>query len=223
MSIFSRSALLTPVLRRLQVPGAISHSGWKIRSDHGRVPRVTSRGLAVPSDFNVLEGVALEGPRVRIDAYDLSLSSAAGLLPPALTIHLLPSPAQPSRHVPPFLSLSLHANLAKRNPTPRSGSKSVNLGTCYDESGFTINGTDISSAVICSGSLALQWSPASFFDITVDRAAADRRMEPDVKAYLLAQGIKIEAIATRNAASTFNILSEEGRKVAAALLTHGAE
>lgn len=153
------------------LPGRASHV-----PSHARVP---SRALAVPSDFNVMEGVAEESRAVRIDA--------------------------------------------------------------YDETGFTVNGVDFSSSILCVGSFAAHWSPKSMAQISPDSLAlfellqprpellilgsgrTVQQISPEIRGYVKSLGIKLEAIPSRNAASTFNILSEEGRQVAAVLLPHSAE
>eukprot|EP00850_Spirogloea_muscicola_P021541 SM000253S09030 [mRNA] locus=s253:96911:98621:+ [translate_table: standard] len=112
----------------------------------------------------------------------------------------------------------------------------------YDETGFTVSGVDVSSSVICVGDLCLQWAPRTIADVTpesidaglvIARALAEllllgcgsrlHRAPDDVRKYLQSLGIKLEAVATRNAASTYNILTDEGRKVAAALLIAGID
>jgi NADH dehydrogenase [ubiquinone] 1 alpha subcomplex assembly factor 3 len=49
-----------------------------------------------------------------------------------------------------------------------------------------------------------------------------QRVSKEVRDFLRSNGIKLEAIDSANAASTFNILNEEGRQVAAAMLPQGA-
>eukprot|EP00850_Spirogloea_muscicola_P018081 SM000162S02359 [mRNA] locus=s162:93761:95497:+ [translate_table: standard] len=111
----------------------------------------------------------------------------------------------------------------------------------YDETGFTVSGVDVSSSVICVGDLCLQWAPRTIADVTPESLQVFQLLRPlpellllgcgsrllrapdDVRKYLQSLGIKLEAVATRNAASTYNILTEEGRKVAAALLIAGVD
>ncbi|ERN09260.1 hypothetical protein AMTR_s00149p00044270 [Amborella trichopoda] len=45
-------------------------------------------------------------------------------------------------------------------------------------------------------------------------------IDPELMRFIRSNGMKLEAIDSRNAASTFNILNEEGRMVAAALLPY---
>ncbi|CAN4126035.1 unnamed protein product [Withania somnifera] len=48
-------------------------------------------------------------------------------------------------------------------------------------------------------------------------------VNPELRAFIRSTGMKLEAVDSRNAASTYNILNEEGRVVAAALLPYGVE
>ncbi|XP_076934763.1 uncharacterized protein LOC143601170 [Bidens hawaiensis] len=46
-------------------------------------------------------------------------------------------------------------------------------------------------------------------------------VDPEIRKFIRSTGMKLEAIDSRNASSTYNILNEEGRIVAAALLPYG--
>ncbi|RYQ88122.1 hypothetical protein Ahy_B09g095521 isoform B [Arachis hypogaea] len=46
-------------------------------------------------------------------------------------------------------------------------------------------------------------------------------VHPELRQFVRSTGMKLEAVDSRNAASTYNILNEEGRIVAAALLPYG--
>ncbi|MBA0601203.1 hypothetical protein Gorai_004389 [Gossypium raimondii] len=46
-------------------------------------------------------------------------------------------------------------------------------------------------------------------------------VDPELRRFIRSTGMKLEALDSRNAASTYNILNEEGRIVAAALLPYG--
>ncbi|KAJ3689586.1 hypothetical protein LUZ61_018750 [Rhynchospora tenuis] len=48
-------------------------------------------------------------------------------------------------------------------------------------------------------------------------------VDPELRRFIRSTGMKLEAIDSRNASSTYNILNEEGRHVAAALLPYGVE
>ncbi|XP_021812760.1 NADH dehydrogenase [ubiquinone] 1 alpha subcomplex assembly factor 3-like isoform X1 [Prunus avium] len=47
-------------------------------------------------------------------------------------------------------------------------------------------------------------------------------VDPELRRFIRSTGMKLEAVDSRNAISTYNILNEEGRIVAAALLPYGA-
>ncbi|CAM6090432.1 unnamed protein product [Calypogeia fissa] len=109
----------------------------------------------------------------------------------------------------------------------------------YDETGFKANGVRHEGSMICLNKLILSWTPRSFAEITPEslsifqllRPAPEilvvgcgkriERVSPEVRIFLKSNGIKVEAVDTRNAASTFNILNEEGRQVAVAMLPYG--
>lgn len=110
----------------------------------------------------------------------------------------------------------------------------------YDEKKFFANGIEIEGSIICLSSLTLKWAPKSFEEITSDSLAIFELLRPapeililgcgkrmghvsqELRDYLRSNGIKLEAVDTANATSTFNILNEEGRIVAAAMLPQGA-
>ena len=39
----------------------------------------------------------------------------------------------------------------------------------YDETGFTVNGIDVPSSIVCVGGLAGSWKPTTMADITPER------------------------------------------------------
>ncbi|GJP44889.1 hypothetical protein CLOM_g4291 [Closterium sp. NIES-68] len=108
--------------------------------------------------------------------------------------------------------------------------------TAYDDKGFTVGGRDINSSIICVGDMALCWSPSSMADVTPDSLAlfqlirpqpellllgSGQRIQPvpvELRQFVRACGMKLEVLSTRHAISTLNVLNEEGRSVAAALL-----
>jgi len=110
----------------------------------------------------------------------------------------------------------------------------------YDENGFFANGVNIEGGIICLSRLTLKWTPRTFDEITPESLAIFKLLRPapeilvlgcgkrigrvskELRDFLHSNGIKIEAIDTANATSTFNILNEEGRQVAAAMLPQGA-
>ncbi|XP_021768917.1 NADH dehydrogenase [ubiquinone] 1 alpha subcomplex assembly factor 3-like [Chenopodium quinoa] len=110
----------------------------------------------------------------------------------------------------------------------------------FDETGFNVNGVKYEGSLLCAGNLLMSWTPKNFADITPESLSifqilrpipeililgCGRHIEPvnsELRSYLRSAGIRLEAVDSRNAASTYNILNEEGRIVAAALLPYGA-
>lgn len=109
----------------------------------------------------------------------------------------------------------------------------------YTDTGFTVNGANYEGSLIAIGNLILSWSPKRISDVTADSLAMFQlirpipeilllgtgrqvqHVDPELRRFIRSTGMKLEAIDSRNAASTFNILNEEGRIVAAALLPYG--
>ncbi|XP_050102407.1 uncharacterized protein LOC126582327 isoform X1 [Malus sylvestris] len=110
----------------------------------------------------------------------------------------------------------------------------------YTENGFTVNGVDYEGSLLCVGNMLMSWAPTKFSDVTPDSLSifklvrpipeililgCGRNIEPvdpELRRYIRSTGMKLEAVDSRNAISTYNILNEEGRIVAAALLPYGA-
>ncbi|KAJ7961830.1 NADH dehydrogenase [ubiquinone] 1 alpha subcomplex assembly factor 3 [Quillaja saponaria] len=115
----------------------------------------------------------------------------------------------------------------------------------YTDTGFTVNGVQYEGSLLCVGNLLLSWKPKKLSEITSDSSCTrlglslfqmlrpmpeiliigcGRQVEPidpELRRFVRSTGMKIEAVDSRNAASTYNILNEEGRIVAAALLPYG--
>ncbi|KAL3742592.1 hypothetical protein ACJRO7_017980 [Eucalyptus globulus] len=108
----------------------------------------------------------------------------------------------------------------------------------YTETGFKVNGVMYEGSLLCVGNLLMSWSPQKFSDITPDRqfllislslsqllllgCGRDiQPVDPDLRRFIRSTGMKLEVLDSRNASSTYNILNEEGRIVAAALLPFG--
>lgn len=109
----------------------------------------------------------------------------------------------------------------------------------YTDTGFTVNGVEYEGSVLCVGNLLMSWSPKKFSDVTADSLSIFQIMrpipeilvlgcgryieqvDPELRRFIRSTGMKLEALDSRNAASTYNILNEEGRIVAAALLPYG--
>ena len=85
----------------------------------------------------------------------------------------------------------------------------------------------------------MSWSPKKFSEITADSLSIFKTvwpiseililgcgryiepLDPALRRFIRSTGMKLEVLDSRNAASTYNILNEEGRIVAAALLPYG--
>ncbi|KAG5042944.1 hypothetical protein AAZX31_03G088400 [Glycine max] len=109
----------------------------------------------------------------------------------------------------------------------------------YNDTGFTVNGVEYEGSLLCVGNLLMSWKPKKFSEITADSLSIFQivrpipeiliigcgkniqHVDPELRRFIRSTGIKLEAVDSRNAASTYNILNEEGRIVAAALLPHG--
>ncbi|XP_059427848.1 uncharacterized protein LOC132161686 [Corylus avellana] len=109
----------------------------------------------------------------------------------------------------------------------------------YTETGFTVNGVEYEGGLLCVGNMLMSWAPKKFQEVTPDSLSifqivrpipeililgCGRNIElvdPELRRFIRSTGMKLEALDSRNAVSTYNILNEEGRVVAAALLPYG--
>lgn len=109
----------------------------------------------------------------------------------------------------------------------------------YTDTGFTVSGVQYEGSLLCVGNVLLSWGPKKLSEITADSLSIFRivrpipeililgcgrhieQVDPELRRYIQSTGMKLEAVDSRNAASTYNILNEEGRIVAAALLPYG--
>ncbi|KAL9429830.1 hypothetical protein AB3S75_025259 [Citrus x aurantiifolia] len=109
----------------------------------------------------------------------------------------------------------------------------------YTDTGFTVNGVQYEGSLLCIGNLLMSWTPKKFSEITPNSLSIFQLVrpipeililgcgryiepvDPELRQFIRSTGMKLEAIDSRNAASTYNILNEEGRIVAAALLPYG--
>lgn len=124
----------------------------------------------------------------------------------------------------------LATNGAQENPKP--------FVVKYGDHAFQINNVLVRQSVILLPNSFLLWNARSFQDITVKSLALFPLLYPtlevlfigcgeripspipaEITTYFRKRGIVVEATSTMNAASTYNLLSAEGRNVAAALLT----
>ncbi|KAL3147955.1 hypothetical protein ABBQ38_014250 [Trebouxia sp. C0009 RCD-2024] len=110
----------------------------------------------------------------------------------------------------------------------------------YDDTGFIVNDVQVQGAVFLIGDLFTMWNVKSWQEVEPDslsmlqlyKPAPDlvilgcgRRSQmvpPKLRTYFQQHKIAYEAIDTANAVSTFNILNQEGRKVAGVLLPAGS-
>ncbi|XP_073101736.1 uncharacterized protein [Elaeis guineensis] len=109
----------------------------------------------------------------------------------------------------------------------------------YSDTGFTVNGVEYEGSLLIVENKVMSWAPKNFSEITAESLSifqilrpvpeililgCGRHIEPvssELRRFIRSTGMKLEAIDSRNAASTYNILNEEGRPVAAALVPHG--
>lgn len=109
----------------------------------------------------------------------------------------------------------------------------------YTDTGFTVNRVEYEGSLLIVNNSLMSWAPTTFSEITTDSLSmlkilrpvpeililgCGRHIQPvnlELRRFIRSTGMKLEAIDSRNAASTFNILNEEGRMVAAALLPYG--
>ncbi|KAK3272571.1 hypothetical protein CYMTET_19143 [Cymbomonas tetramitiformis] len=108
----------------------------------------------------------------------------------------------------------------------------------YGAKGFIVNNVEYYSPVMVYGSTALLWNVESVKDISVESLAVIELVKPSPELLLIGcgatrqnranlgaledffgqHGTVVEIMDTSSAASTFNVLNQEGRSVAAALL-----
>ncbi|KAJ6680737.1 NUCLEAR PROTEIN E3-3 [Salix purpurea] len=99
----------------------------------------------------------------------------------------------------------------------------------YTDTGFRVNGVEYEGSLLCVGNLLTSWAPSSFSHITPDSLSIFRivqpipeililgcgrytqPVDPELRRFIRSTGMKLEAVDSRNAASTYNILNEEGR------------
>ncbi|PHT60579.1 hypothetical protein CQW23_02942 [Capsicum baccatum] len=111
----------------------------------------------------------------------------------------------------------------------------------FTDTGFRVNGVYYEGSLLCVGNLLMSWQPKNLSEVTPESLSIFQTVRPvpeiillgcgkyiqlvnpELHAFIHSTGMKLEAIDSRNAASTYNILNEEGRIVAAALLPYGIE
>ena len=110
----------------------------------------------------------------------------------------------------------------------------------YDPAGFVIGGVRHLGAALCYQGLVLSWrgagsaagvSPASLSPLLLFAHRPEllvlgggERMErpsAELREWCAKQGMGMEVLDTANAVATYNVLAQEGRRVAGAFLTSG--
>lgn len=108
----------------------------------------------------------------------------------------------------------------------------------YGDNAFQINEYVVPNSVCLLPNSFLIWNCRSFENINIDSLSLfatltptleilfigcgenmPRRLDPELISHFRRKGIIVEAMSTRSAATTFNVLNGEGRNIAAALLT----
>ncbi|PAN48355.1 hypothetical protein PAHAL_9G377200 [Panicum hallii] len=109
----------------------------------------------------------------------------------------------------------------------------------YDDTGFKINNVKYEGSLLIVENKIMTWAPKTFSEITAESLSIFKvahpipeililgcgrhihPVSPELRKFIRSTGMKLEAVDSRNAASTYNILNEEGRPVAAAVLPYG--
>ncbi|XP_062206100.1 uncharacterized protein LOC133907973, partial [Phragmites australis] len=109
----------------------------------------------------------------------------------------------------------------------------------YDDTGFKINNIKYEGSLLIVENRIMTWAPKTFAEITAESLSIFKvvhpiaeililgcgrhiqPVSPELRKFIRSTGMKLEAVDSRNAVSTYNILNEEGRPVAAAVLPHG--
>ena len=111
----------------------------------------------------------------------------------------------------------------------------VQVEGCF-ETGFIVADVQVEGSILCVGDLWMKWKPSSLKEVTEDSLALVdvvlpvpellvlgcgsriQQVPENLMKYLNERYMSVEALDTRNAVSTFNILNQEGRKVVGAFL-----
>ncbi|KAK3157204.1 hypothetical protein QOZ80_2AG0117550 [Eleusine coracana subsp. coracana] len=109
----------------------------------------------------------------------------------------------------------------------------------YDDTGFKINNVKYEGSLLIVENKIMTWVPKTFAEISAESLSIFKvvhpipeililgcgrhiqQVSPELRKFIRSTGMKLEAVDSRNAASTYNILNEEGRPVAAAVLPYG--
>ena len=112
----------------------------------------------------------------------------------------------------------------------------IQVHACLPD-GFLVHETRVEGSVIAYRDLLLRWAPASYGDVTIESlaplldivspppdllvlgcGAGIRQVDPALMRALMDRFVAVEALDTKNAVSTFNILNAEGRAGVGAFL-----
>ncbi len=113
-------------------------------------------------------------------------------------------------------------------------------GTASASGGFTINGAPLNGSVLCHPEAVFLWDVARVDDLSLESLVAARALDPApellllgtgataqlpppahwraIKEWASGRGIGVEIMDSPSACSTFNILTQEDRRVVAALI-----
>ncbi|OEL35317.1 hypothetical protein BAE44_0003662 [Dichanthelium oligosanthes] len=109
----------------------------------------------------------------------------------------------------------------------------------YDDTGFNINNVKYEGSLLIVENKIMTWAPKTFSEITAESLSIFKvvhpipeililgcgrhiqPVSPELRKFIRSIGMKLESVDSRNASSTYNILNEEGRPVAAAVLPYG--
>ncbi|KAM0854336.1 hypothetical protein ACQ4PT_050491 [Festuca glaucescens] len=141
------------------------------------------------------------------------------------------------RHLPSLRTFSLYDQINLIDSVPEDQLRFQS----YDDTGFKINNVKYEGSLLIVENKIMTWTPKTFADITAESLSIFKvvhpipeililgcgkyvqPVSPELRKFIRSTGMKLEAIDSRNAASTYNILNEEGRPVAAAVLPFGVD
>ena len=111
----------------------------------------------------------------------------------------------------------------------------IQVDSCLDN-GFIVGDVQVEGSIVCVGDVWLRWSPTSWSDVTMESLAildivlpipdilvlgcgkSIQQVPRDLMDALRKRFVAVEAVDTKNAVATFNILNQEGRKVVGAFV-----
>lgn len=111
----------------------------------------------------------------------------------------------------------------------------IQVDSCLDD-GFIVGDVQVEGSIVCVGDVWLRWSPRTWSEVTMESLAILDAVLPIPDIVVLGSGksiqqvprdlmdalrkrfVAVEAVDTKNAVATFNILNQEGRKVVGAFI-----